>query len=248
MLRLLSVAVFLVLWEVLGHTVFKGVLFFSYPSVIAMGFVELVRDGDLLKHLWASGSVFLYGMGLSLAAIPLGIYMGRLALVDYSLDQYMLALSAIPRFAFVPLLMIWFGLDLFSKALIIFLGAFFPILFNVREGVKSIDPVLLEAAEAFGCRRWKLYKSVILPSVSSFIVAGLRLGIGRAIVGIVLVEMYSSRSGVGYLLIRSAEVLRLDLFFAILVSLALFAVAISECLLWLEKYLFPWRSDAVGMA
>jgi len=242
MLRVLSVSVFLAIWEVVGRTVLADFLFFSFPSAIGAGFLELVRDGDLGAHLWASGTVFLFGMVLSLLAVPVGMFMGRIPTIDYLLDQYLLALSAIPRFVFVPLFMIWFGLGLFSKALIIFLGAFFPLLFNVREGVKTVDPVLLDAARAFGCRRWRLYTVVILPSISSFLVAGLRLGIGRAIVGIVLVEMYSSRNGIGFLLIRMAEVLRLDLFFAVLAGLALFAVGTSEFLLWLERRLSPWRA------
>lgn len=221
------------------------ILFFSYPSAVGAGFSQLIKNGDLVTHLWASGSVFLYGMFLSLLAIPVGMLMGRISTIDYLFDQYMLGLSAIPRFVFIPLFMIWFGLDFFAKSLIIFLGAFFPILFNVREGVKTVDPILLDAALAFGCTRLRLYKVVILPSISSFLVTGLRLGAGRGIVGIVLVEMYSSSSGLGYLLIQSAEALRLDIFFSVLVILALIAVGTSELLLWLERRLSPWRPTPV---
>ncbi len=157
-------------------------LFFTTPSKIAVAFSQLLLDGTIEKHFWVSAIAFLAGLGLSIVVgLPLGLIMGRSSTLEDLLDPYITAANATPRIVFLPLLILWFGIGIWSKILIVFAGAVFPLLINTYVGVKNVNRVLVNVVRSFGANEWQLMKIVVLPNSVPYIIAGLRLAIGRAI-------------------------------------------------------------------
>jgi ABC-type nitrate/sulfonate/bicarbonate transport system permease component len=147
-----------------------------------------------------------------------------------------------PRIALLPLLVIWFGVGLESKAAVAFLGAIFPIVVNTAAGVQQVDPLWLRAARAFGANSLQLNALVILPGALPGIMAGLRLGVGRALVGVIVGEMYVSIAGVGQLMMLYGNAGRVAELFAVAGLVALFGLACVGGLHWLERRLGSWQS------
>src|SRR5438094_1478689 len=180
-----SVALFLIAWELVGN-VFQWInpMFMSAPSLIFKAAFEMFRSGEIYHDLYVSGIEFLGGYFLAAAVgIPFGILTGWYKRMSYIFDPFVNAMNATPRVALLPLVIIWLGIGILSKVGIIFLGAVFPMLINTRDGVKTTPVHLLTAARSFGASEWLVFKSVVLPSTVPFIPTGLMLRLGRAIVG-----------------------------------------------------------------
>jgi NitT/TauT family transport system permease protein len=230
----------LVLWEVLGRTMNWNPLFFSYPSKIWGGFIDLA-DGPLLGDLRVSGTEFALGMGLSiLIAVPVGLAMGSLRNLYYAMDPLVTALYSTPVLVLAPMLVIWFGLGISSKVAIVVILSTFPMMINLTEGVRNTDRALLRAARSFGATRWRIYRDVLFPAVVPFFVTGLRLAIGRAMIGVVVGEYIASTSGIGYQINSDAEVFATSRYLAGVAVILVFSVATMEILKVLERRLAPW--------
>ena len=188
----------LLLWEILGPLV--NPIFFSYPSKIAVAFVDLSLSGELLHYLLQSLEVLFYGLGLAIViGIPVAVLMARVRPVDWALDLPINALYATPMVALVPILVLWFGIYLKAKVLVVFLFAVFPILINTYQGVRECDKNMLEVARSFRSSEWQMWKDVLLPFALPYIAAGIRLAIGRGLVGMVIAEFYTTISGLEYI-------------------------------------------------
>jgi len=230
----------LVLWEVLGRTMNWNPLFFSYPSKIWGGFIDLA-GGPLLGDLRVSGTEFALGMGLSiLIAVPVGLAMGSLRNLYYAMDPLVTALYSTPVLVLAPMLVIWFGLGISSKVAIVVILSTFPMMINLTEGVRNTDRALLRAARSFGATRWRIYRDVLFPAVFPFFVTGLRLAIGRAMIGVVVGEYIASTSGIGYQINSDAEVFATSRYLAGVAVILVFSVATMEILKVLERRLAPW--------
>jgi NitT/TauT family transport system permease protein len=230
----------LVLWEVLGRTMNWNPLFFSYPSKIWGGFIDLA-SGPLLGDLRVSGTEFALGMGLSiLIAVPVGLAMGSLRNLYYAMDPLVTALYSTPVLVLAPMLVIWFGLGISSKVAIVVILSTFPMMINLTEGVRNTDRALLRAARSFGASRWRIYRDVLFPAVVPFFVTGLRLAIGRAMIGVVVGEYIASTSGIGYQINSDAEVFATSRYLAGVAVILVFSVATMEVLKVLERRLAPW--------
>lgn len=241
--RLGSLVALLLLWEQYGKTI--NPILFTYPSAIAAAFVNTVRTGELQGYLGQSVQVLLYGLGLSLlVGIPLGVLMARQRVVDWALDGYISALYSTPMVAVVPLLVLWFGFDVKAKAVIVFLFAVFPILINTLQGVKSVDPRLLEVARAFRSGEMDLWRDVVVPSALPFIIAGIRLAVGRALVGMVVAEFYTSIAGLGYMIVRYANSFQTDHLFVPVIVLMVLGVVLMEGLRQVQLRMAPWIQQA----
>ncbi|HEY1268667.1 MAG TPA: ABC transporter permease subunit, partial [Candidatus Binatia bacterium] len=172
----------------------------------------------------------------------LGIVMGWNRRVEYALDPFLTAMYASPLVAVAPLLIIFFGVGLTGKAVLVFLLAVFPFVFNVFAGVKSTDPLLISVVRAFGGREKDLYFKVILPSTLPYLAAAARIAIGRGLVGIIVGEFYAASEGIGFAISQAGDTYRLpDMFVGILI-LAIVAVILTEGMRWLETALAPWRA------
>jgi ABC-type nitrate/sulfonate/bicarbonate transport system permease component len=238
--RAASVVVVIALWEIFGRQI--NPLFLSYPSAIGRAFLQIVVTGEFQRS--ALGSLHVFAVGLSAAlvlGIAIGLLMGRYRVAEYLLDPYVYAFDATPRVALIPLLLLWFGLGNSSKIAVVFLSGLFPVLMNTFSGVRTVSAQLVEVGRAYGAGEGKLFTKVILPAALPFIMAGIRLGVGRALIGIITAEMFTAVTGMGALLVRYSSALATDKFFVPVILLALLGVILSNIIEKLQKRLAPWK-------
>src|ERR1044071_6014897 len=240
LVRFLSVIGALCLWEVFGRQV--NPLFLSYPSAIVRAFFQIIGAGEFQRNAVGSLQVFAAGLSVALVlGIALGLLMGRYRLAEYILDPFVYALDATPRVALIPLLLLWFGLGTSSKVAIVFLSGLFPVLMNTFSGVRTVSGHLVDIGRAYGAREGKIFTKIILPAALPFIMAGIRLAVGRALIGILTAAMFTAVSGMGALLIRYSSALATDKFFVPVIFLALLGVLLSSAVEKLQNRLAPWK-------
>ncbi len=239
-IRIAAAVAILGIWEIVGRQI--NPLLFTPPSGIARAAVHVVGSGELWKYLKVSLKVFAIGTSLgTLVGIVLGIAMARVRILDLSLEPFMIALYSTPMVALIPLLVLWLGFGDSAKAAVIFMFTVFPILINTYQGVKSVDPKLLEVAQSYRSSERALWFDVILPSSLPFMVAGIRLAIGRGLVGMVVADLYTAVSGVGYLIVRYAQNIQIDRLFVPVVVLSGLGITLVQGLRWLEVKVAPWQ-------
>jgi len=217
-------------------------LFFTTPSRIAGTLWNMFATGEIWQPLQVSAAAFALGLAMAIAAgLPLGIVLGRSRTADALLDPFVTAFNATPRLVFLPLLLLWFGLGLWSKVLIVFIGALFPILINTYEGVRNADKVLINVVRSFGAREWDIARLVMVPNALPYIVAGLRLAIGRAVLGVVVAEFFGSQEGLGVIMVRAASSYHVDIVFAGVVVFAALSLVMTSLVKMIENRLSRWR-------
>jgi NitT/TauT family transport system permease protein len=217
-------------------------MFMSSPSLIYTAAVQLFVSGEIYHDLYVSGIEFLGGYFLAVAvAIPLGIMVGWYKRMSYIFDPFINAMNATPRVALLPLVIIWLGIGIFSKVGIIFLGAVFSILINTRDGVKTTPVNLLNAARSFGASEWTAFKAVVVPSMIPFIVTGLRLGVGRALVVVLVGELYAATAGIGFMITVAGATFQTDKVFVGVLIFAISGMIGMELLTKLERRFDKWR-------
>ena len=240
-IRVVSLAVALALWEVAAWNV--DPILFTSPTKVAAAAYKMVLSGELWTYLWPS--LVVLGIGFALAVvfgIAIGLLLARFWVLDVALTVYITFLYSIPSVALVPLIVLWAGFDTTAKVIILFLFAFFPMVINTYQGVKSVDPKLLEVGRAFRCSEGQLWWNIVLPAALPFIVTGLRLALGRALIGMVLADLYTAISGIGYLIVRTASTYQVDKMFVPIVTLGLLGVTFTALLRLAEKYVAPWTA------
>lgn len=239
--RLISLVVVLGLWEFYGRRV--NPILFTYPLAILRAFVGLVASGELQGYMKDSLLVLLYASVLAVVVgVFLGVVMGRFSLVEWATDIYISALYSMPMVAMVPLIVLWFGFKVPAKVIIVFLFMVFPILINTYQGVKDVDRNLQEVARAFCSSEAQLWRHLIIPSAIPFIVVGVRLAIGRGLVGMIVAEFYTSVTGLGYMIVRYANSLETDKLFVPIVVVMVLGVGLMSLAKWVEGRIAPWRN------
>jgi sulfonate transport system permease protein len=240
--RLVSLIFVLLVWEYYGRRV--NPILFTYPSAIARAFFVLVGNGELQSYMKESLLVLTYASILSvLAGVLLGVIMGRFSIVEWAADIYVNALYSTPMVALVPLIVLWFGFKVPAKVIIVFLFMVFPVLLNTYEGVKNVDRNLQEVARSFCSSESQLWRHLIIPSAIPFIVAGVRLAIGRGLVGMIVAEFYTSVTGLGYMIVRYANALETDKLFVPIVMVMILGVGLLSLAKWVEGRIAPWRNS-----
>jgi NitT/TauT family transport system permease protein len=239
-----AVIVFFAIWEaVLTWVVPLNPMFISKPSLIFSAFVTLGDSGRLVDDLLVSAQPFAIGFAAAVAVgVVLGIVMGWRVRVGYALDPLLTALYASPLVALAPLVIIFFGVGVPGKAILIFALSVFPFIFNTYAGVKSVDPLLINVVRSLGGGERDLYLKVIVPSVLPFIVAGARYGVGRALVGIIVGEFFAATAGIGYSIAKFGDLFALDRMFVCILTMMAIAVVFTEGIRWAERAAFPWRA------
>jgi NitT/TauT family transport system permease protein len=242
-----SVVLFLIVWELVGNTIqLINPMFMSAPSLVWKAAVQLFGSGEIWNDLYVSGIEFAWGYILSVVvAIPFGITVGWYKKMSYIFDPFVNAMNATPRVALLPLVIIWLGIGVLSKVGIIFLGAVFPILINTRDGVKTTPLNLLNAARSFGASELMVFKTVVLPSTVPFILSGLRLAVGRALVGVMVGELYAATAGIGFMITVAGATFQTDKVFVGVLIFALSGMISMELLSRVERHFDKWR-PAVG--
>ena len=238
-----AVAAFLIIWELVGNVLqLINPMFMSAPSLIWKAGVQLFSSGEIFNDLYISGIELFWGYLLSaVVAVPFGIMVGWYKRASYIFDPFINAMNATPRVALLPLVIIWLGIGILSKVGIIFLGAVFPILINARDGVKTTPYNLLTAARSFGASEWMVFKSVVFPSTIPFILSGLRLGLGRAIVGVMVGELYAATAGIGFMITVAGATFQTDKVFVGVLIFALTGMLGMELLTRVERRFDTWR-------
>jgi len=239
----LMVVLFFAAWQAIFLVVPFNPLFISKPSLIAVGFVDLIESGDLVHDLAVSSVPFFAGLGAAvLIGVPLGIVMGWRVRVGWALDPLMTIFYASPLVALAPLLVIFFGVGVAGKAIIVFSLAVFPFIFNACAGVRAVDRLLINVVRSLGGGEWDLYRKVIFPSVLPYVVAGARIAVGRALIGVLVGEFFAASEGIGFAISRFGDIFAIDRMFGCILTVMVIAVMLTEGIRWAERAAFPWRA------
>ncbi|MET0669935.1 MAG: ABC transporter permease [Xanthobacteraceae bacterium] len=245
-----TIVVALIVWELLPRliTLSAGTkLFFTTPSQVAGTLWKMFATGSIWTPLSVSASGFAVGLGLAIVVgLPLGVLIGRSRTLNAMFDPFITAFNATPRLVFLPLVMLWFGLGLWSKVVIVFIGALFPILINTYEGVRNSDKLLINVVRSFGAKEWDVARLVVVPNAMPYIIAGLRLSIGRAVLGVVVAEFFGSESGLGVMMVQAAGRYQVDIVFSGLIIFAVMTLAMTAAVQVLENRLGRWRPQRTG--
>jgi ABC-type nitrate/sulfonate/bicarbonate transport system permease component len=239
--RLISLLALFILWEFYGRRV--NPILFTYPTAVFRALVGLVASGELQSYMKESLLVLLYASILSIIiGVVLGVAMGRFSVIEWATDIYINALYSMPMVAMVPLIVLWFGFKVPAKVTIVFLFMVFPILINTYQGVKDVDRNLQEVARSFCSTERQLWRHLIIPSAIPFIVVGVRLAIGRGLVGMIVAEFYTSVTGLGYMIVRYANAFETDKLFVPIVVVMVLGVGLMSLAKWAENRIAPWRN------
>jgi NitT/TauT family transport system permease protein len=238
----LSFLGFFLIWEIGAKVGFVDQFFFASPSRIFVAAVREIQEPRLWNDFYVSGTELLLGyFAAVLLGIPLGIVAGWYRRFNYFIDPWLNFLNALPRVALLPLIVLWLGLGIWSKVAVVFLGAFFTIVINTLYGVKTVDRRLLDVALSFSASQRRIFTTVVMPGSVPFILAGLRLGVGRALIGVIVGELYSANAGIGYMITVASHTLQTDrLLFGVLL-LTMMGVIGVELLRVAERRFERWR-------
>jgi ABC-type nitrate/sulfonate/bicarbonate transport system permease component len=229
------------IWEVLGQSG-RWPLVITPLSSVFSSFGKMLASGQLQRHIMISLNEFIWGFLLAaVVGIVLGILIATSDTVHDFVDPWISALYSTPTVALAPLFIVIFGIDTPSKIAVVFLLAVFPIVINTATGIRATDNVYLEAARSFCASRNQIFTKVLIPSALPFIVAGLRLGIGRGLVGVVVGELFGARGGLGFLILTSSQVFDTAGLWVGVFVLAGTGIVSVLLLQKLERRMAPWR-------
>jgi ABC-type nitrate/sulfonate/bicarbonate transport system permease component len=241
-IRLVSIVVVLVAWEIGGRRI--NPLFMSYPSAIVQAGIAMFESGELIVALASSLRTLLVGfVTASVIGIVIGLLIGRYRSVDAATDWLINALYATPLIAIIPLVILWFGLGDSAKLFIVTILAVFPVLINTASGVKNIPRSLIDVGTAFAANERQVFLKIIIPAVTPFIMTGLRLGIGRAIIGMVAAEFFTAITGLGALIVKYGNQYDTASMFVPILILMLLGVALTSLVRKFEEMFAPWRAN-----
>jgi NitT/TauT family transport system permease protein len=202
----------------------------------------MFSSGEIYHDLKISSIEFFWGYLLAVTvAIPFGILTGWYKRLSYICDPFVNAMNATPRVALLPLVIIWLGIGILSKVGIIFLGAVFPMLINARDGVKTTPLNLINAARSFGASEWQVFKSVVFPSTLPFLLTGLRIAVGRALVGVLVGELYAATAGIGFMITVAGATFQTDKVFVGVLIFAISGIVLTDILDRIEHRFDKWR-------
>jgi len=218
-------------------------IFISSPTLVAAAAYRMFFvTGEIWRDLAWSGMSYVLGLALAIAVgIPLGLAAGWYRRFSYAVEPLLAALNATPQVAFLPLLVIWVGTGVGTRVLIIFLLAVLPLAINAHAAVRTTDPRLIKVAASFSAGDWRLFRTIILPSTIPFLLAGLRLAIGRGMIGIVVGEIYGSAAGVGAMISQAGSRFQTDKVFVGVLTIVAIGVTLVEIVRRIERRVDVWR-------
>jgi NitT/TauT family transport system permease protein len=239
-----SVVCGLLLWEGVSRFVVANQLFLAGPIEIGRAIVALARTGELWRHIVVSAEEFALGYVIaSVIGIALGLGMASSDMIKRAFQPWVSGLYATPTIALAPLFILWLGIGIWSKVLVVITLVLFPVAINTEAGLRTTSERLIEMLRSFAATRRQIFFKVSLPSAVPFVLAGLKLGIGRGLIGVVVAELFGSRAGLGRLISASADAFNMPELFAGVVVLALAGIAMTAGFGWLERRLVPWTKD-----
>lgn len=242
LIRLSGILGFLLLWEIVGWLTPPIFLAPFHQTVIA--FVRLTLDGTLIAAASSSIAILLVGLALSgVLGVVVGLVMGRYRRARWILEPYVNGLYATPTIAFLPLLMLWLGLFAAPKIAIVVLIAVFPVIKNTFAGVGTVGQEMLEPAVSMKASELQIFTKVIMPATMPFIMAGMRLAVGRAVVGVVVAEFFTAQSGLGGMLVEAASTFKTAEMFVPVIALLIIGVSLTGLVDWAYARIAPWKES-----
>jgi len=245
----LSVLAGIALWQLFYDGLTRTVYFTAYgidhffvsPWQVAQSFAELYQSGELVRNCYFSFLEFFYGFLLAIAVgVPFGFIMATQNKINNFLDPWVSSIYATPRVALAPIIIVWFGLGIFPSSLVVFLGAVFPILLNTYTGIKSVRQNLVDVVRAFGGSPLQIFFKVMIPDATPAIIAGMRLAVGRAVIGVVVAELFGAEAGLGFMVYLYSQRFMPGPVFVGIVVLVVFGIAAFVALEKLQRWLSPW--------
>jgi NitT/TauT family transport system permease protein len=240
-----SLAVFILAWEFFGRDV--NPIFGSYPSAILAAFVELVKTGQLATAMLQSMQSFTAGYLLAIVVgVPLGLVLGRFPTLEAALGIYVTAGYAMPLVALVPLLVLWLGLGTAVKIAIVFLMSVFPICINTWFGVAAVPKSLIEVGKSLVASDMTILRRIVLPATLPYIMAGIRLAVGKAVVAMIIAEFFTALSGLGSIIINSANNFDTATMFVPVIVLMILSTLLNAFIGVVERWVAPWQAEIAG--
>ena len=237
-----TVAVLVGVWELLAALRIEPPVLLPGPVDVGKAFHDMFSSPGIWTDLRVSGEEFLYGYLIAAGVgITVGLLIGWYARLGYMFDPLVNFMYAIPRVALTPLLIVWLGIGLTSKVALVFLVAVFPILITTSSGVRNLDPQLLRTARCFGASDLQIFRTVALPGSVPFILSGLRLGVGQALIGVFVAELVGAQHGIGQVMTNAGEQFQTAIVFAGLVIFAVSGVVLTAIVRRAERHFDAWR-------
>jgi NitT/TauT family transport system permease protein len=241
----ISILVGLAIWEILTRVFLENELLIPPPSSVLRTMWKLASTGALNEHFGTTLLEFAYGFSVAcVVGVILGYLMGMYSWFDEILDPWIATLYSVPVIAFVPLIIIWFGIGMLSKVIVVFKLTAVAIALNTAAGIKSIEPTWLELATSLRLTHWQTTYKIRLPAILPYIITGMRLGVGRALLGVIAAELIAANSGLGYLLRDASETWDSPKLFVTVILLALIGLLSFVLIKKTEQKLAPWRETA----
>ncbi len=235
----LLMAAIIILWQVICSAFQVSEFIFPSPWLIFTQFIEF--SGVIAMHAWRTYWVTMAGFGLAIVVgVLLGFLIGSSRLAYAALYPLMTAFNALPKAAFVPILVVWFGIGAGPAILTAFLISFFPIMVNIATGLATLEPELEDVLRVLGAKRWDVLTKVGLPRSLPYFYGSLKVAITLAFVGTTVSEMTAANEGIGYLLISAGSSMQMGLAFAGLLVVGAMAMAMYELFSWVEKRTTGW--------
>lgn len=240
MVRLASMAVVVGAWEFVGRR--TSPLFLSYPSAVMKAGARMIASGELVGALASSLQTVVIGFFIAgVAGIVLGLLIGRYRVVDAATDWLINALYATPLVAVIPLVILWLGLGDIAKLFVVTILSVFPVVINTAAGVRNVPRALIDVGTAFAASERQVFLKIILPSAVPYMMTGLRLAIGRAIIGMVVAEFFTAITGLGALIVKYGNRYDTASMFVPILTLMLLGILLTSLVRRAEEHFAPWR-------
>lgn len=242
LISLASIIVGLVIWQLVGQYVIGNSLFLATPISSVHAMFSLAAKGQLWKDVRVSGEEFLVGFLIaSVAGILIGLAISSSKNISAIFQPWVSGFYATPIVALAPLLILWFGVGINSKIAVVISLVIFPVIINTEAGLNATDKELVEAVSVFGATRSEVFRKVSIPSAAPYILTGLRLGIGRGLIGVVVGELFGANAGLGYLINNAAQIFNMPDLFAGLMIFAIAGISLTAGFRKLEHRLIHWQ-------
>ena len=242
LIRAASILFFLVVWEIYGRE--TDPILFTYPTAVVEAFFKLLASGELPRQMAVSLGALAAGFGLSLIlGVGLGLAMGRSRLAEAIFEPHVNALYATPQVALTPLFMMWFGLGFAVKVAVVFLFAFFPILINTASGAKNVSASIVEVGRAYQASRRQIMFKIVFPAALPFIMAGVRIAVGRGLVGMIVAELFTAITGLGAMLSLYGNIFETAKMFVVIIVLAGLGIGLIHATQMLERKMARWKES-----
>lgn len=235
-LGLIVIAILFAAWEIAGRTGIINPIFTSYPSQAIAALFQLFKDGSIYPHLLISFNEFVVGFVVAvLLGVVLGLLLGWYGILERLFSSTITIFYITPIIVFLPLFVVWFGVTFLSKVIVVLALTFFPVLLNTQSGVKSVDKNLVMVAKSFGAGDLQVLRTIVFPSTAPFILSGIRLGIGRALMGVIVAEFYGANEGLGYLLSLYGGTFQIDKYIAVVLLIVMVGLIFTQTVHYFEK-------------